>query len=102
MARYALAAAIADEDQLVAAIVRLVGKIADIGKATLEPDLMAGPVGHHGIAHDIRERVEVRENCLLHGIPSLQQCRDALDYRRLLNGLPVTDDLDFERANDVA
>src|SRR6266511_2617166 len=34
--------------------------------------------------------------------PSLQQCREALDHRRLLDGLPVADDLDLECADDVA
>src|SRR6266540_1018341 len=66
MAGNALAPAVADEDELVVAIMGLVSEIAYSRKAPLDPDFMACPIGHRCVANDVSERVKIGKDCLLH------------------------------------
>src|SRR5262245_21131021 len=77
VARNTLAPAIADEYQLVAAIVRLVRQTAEDLEATLQANVLARQVGHRSIADGRREGVEIRNYSLPHGYLLPQQFTSA-------------------------
>src|SRR5580700_73744 len=72
VARYAGAAAVADENDLIAGIVRLVGGLAHPLAARFERQFFRRPIGHFGSAHGVGQRADIFLQQFPHFCPRLQ------------------------------